>query len=199
MRLKSITAALIPIFAVLLADQVTKIWVKTHMALHESIRVTDWFYILFTENRGMAFGMELVDKYLLTGFRVVAVVWLSWYLYRLLRRGENIGYVICISLITAGAIGNIIDCVFYGVIFNAPDPPYVAHFTEWGYGYDVLLRGRVVDMLYFPLVSWHWPEWFPFWAGQKFVFFSPVFNIADSAITCGVMALIAFYHERFQR
>ena len=112
------------------------------MALHESIRVTDWFYILFTENRGMVFGMELVDKYMLTGFRVVAACWLAWYMWKLIKRNERIGYLVCIALITAGAVGNIIDCVFYGVIFNAPDPPAVAHFTSWGFGYDVLFRGR---------------------------------------------------------
>ncbi len=184
---------------VLLLDQWSKIWVKTHMALHENIRITDWFYILFTENRGMAFGMELVDKYLLTGFRILAVCLLVWYLWRLIQKGEKIGYLICIALITAGALGNIIDCIFYGVFFNAPAPPYVAHFVGWGYGYDVLMRGRVVDMLYFPLVSWDWPSWMPVLGGEHFIFFSPIFNLADSAISCGVAALIVFYHERFQR
>lgn len=185
--------------SVLLLDQGSKIWVKTHMALHESIRITDWFYILFTENRGMAFGMELVDKYLLTGFRIVAACLLVWYLCHLIRKGEKIGYLICIALITAGALGNIIDCIFYGVFFNAPAPPYVAHFVEWGYGYDVLMRGRVVDMLYFPLVSWDWPSWMPVLGSEHFIFFSPIFNLADAAISCGVAALIVFYHERFQR
>ena len=132
------------------------------------------------------------------GFRIVAVCLLVWYMCRLIRKGEKIGYLICIALITAGALGNIIDCIFYGVFFNAPAPPYVAHFVEWGYGYDVLMRGRVVDMLYFPLVSWDWPSWMPVLGSEHFIFFSPIFNLADTAISCGVAALIVFYHERFQ-
>lgn len=182
----------------MLIDQVIKIWVKTHFFIHEAYRITDWFYILFTENRGMAFGMELFDKYFLTGFRLVAVAFLLCYLVKCIRQGEKLGYLICLSLVIAGAAGNIIDCVFYGQIFNAPMPPDVANVVPFGEGYDVLFRGRVVDMFYFPLFSWDWPSWMPFVGGENFIFFSPIFNFADSAISCGVVAILIFYHKKFQ-
>jgi len=183
----------------LVIDQVIKIAVKTGMYLHESIHVTDWFYILFTENRGMAFGMELMDKYLLTSFRIVAVAVLGWYLVRIIRRGgESMGFLVCLSLILAGAAGNIIDCLFYGMIFNNPSAPMVADFVPWGTGYDSLMQGKVVDMFYFPLVEWDWPSWLPIWGGQHFIFFSPIFNFADSCISVGVIALIIFHHKRIQ-
>ncbi len=183
----------------LVIDQLIKIAVKTSMYLHESIRVTDWFYILFTENRGMAFGMELMDKYLLTSFRIIAVAILSWYLVRIIRRGgESIGFLVCLSLILAGAAGNIIDCLFYGMIFNNPPAPMVADFVPWGTGYESLMQGRVVDMFYFPLVEWNWPSWLPIWGGQHFIFFSPIFNFADSCISVGVIALLLFHHNRIQ-
>ena len=183
----------------LVIDQIIKIAVKTGMYLHQSIRVTDWFYILFTENRGMAFGMELMDKYLLTSFRIVAVAVLLWYLVRVIRRGnESIWFLVCLSLILAGAAGNIIDCLFYGMIFNNPPAPMVADFVPWGMGYDGLMQGRVVDMFYFPLVEWDWPSWLPLWGGQHFIFFSPIFNFADSCISVGVIALLLFHHKRIQ-
>ena len=154
---QAITSALI-IVGSLVIDQIVKIAVKTGMYLHQSIHVTDWFYILFTENRGMAFGMELMDKYLLTSFRIVAVTVLLWYLVRVIRRGgESIGFIVCLSLILAGAAGNIIDCLFYGMIFNNPPAPMIAEFVPWGTGYVGLMQGRVVDMFYFPLVEWNWP------------------------------------------
>lgn len=194
---KYITAGSI-IIAVMLIDQVIKIWVKTHFFIHEAYRITDWFYILFTENRGMAFGMELFDKYFLTGFRLVAVAFLLCYLVKCIRQGEKWGYLVCLSLVIAGAAGNIIDCVFYGQIFNAPMPPETATFVPFGEGYEVLFRGRVVDMFYFPLFSWNWPSWMPFVGGENFIFFSPIFNFADSAISCGVVAILIFYHKKFQ-
>ena len=185
---QAITSALI-IVGSLVIDQIVKIAVKTGMYLHQSIHVTDWFYILFTENRGMAFGMELMDKYLLTSFRIVAVTVLLWYLVRVIRRGgESIGFIVCLSLILAGAAGNIIDCLFYGMIFNNPPAPMIAEFVPWGTGYDGLMQGRVVDMFYFPLVEWNWPSWLPVWGGQHFIFFSPIFNFADSCISVGVIA-----------
>ena len=181
---------------ILAVDQWIKITVKTGMYLHQSIRVTDWFYILFTENRGMAFGMEIMDKYLLTSFRIVAVVFLAWYVGRQIRKGMPWGYLICLVLVMAGAAGNIIDCLFYGMVFNNPPAPLRAEFVPWGEGYETLMQGRVVDMFYFPLVEWDWPSWLPLLGGNHFIFFSPIFNFADACISCGIVALVLFYHKR---
>lgn len=176
-------------------DQAIKIAVKTSMYLHESIRVTDWFYLLFTENNGMAFGWQFFDKLLLTSFRIVFVILLCFYLVRAIRRGISWGYLTCLSLIIAGAAGNIIDCIFYGLIFNNPPAPMVAEFVPFGTGYGTLFHGRVVDMFYFPLVEWDWPTWMPWLSGEHFIFFSPIFNFADSAISCGIIALFLFYRK----
>ena len=181
---------------ILAVDQWIKIAVKTGMYLHQSIRVTDWFYILFTENRGMAFGMEIMDKYLLPSFRIVAVVFLAWYVGRQIRKGMPWGYLICLVLVMAGAAGNIIDCLFYGMVFNNPPAPLRAEFVPWGEGYETLMQGRVVDMFYFPLVEWDWPSWLPLLGGNHFIFFSPIFNFADACISCGIVALVLFYHKR---
>ena len=181
---------------ILAVDQWIKIAVKTGMYLHQSIRVTDWFYILFTENRGMAFGMEIMDKYLLTPFRIVAVAFLAWYVGRQIRKGMPWGYLICLVLVMAGAAGNIIDCLFYGMVFNNPPAPLRAEFVPWGEGYETLMQGRVVDMFYFPLVEWDWPSWLPLLGGNHFIFFSPIFNFADACISCGIVALVLFYHKR---
>lgn len=180
---------------ILVVDQAIKIAVKTSMYLHESRRVTDWFYILFTENRGMAFGIELFDKLFLTSFRIVAVVALTWYIVRRIRRGVQWGFLVCLTLILAGAAGNIFDCLFYGMVFNDPVPPQVAHIVPWGTGYAPVMMGRVVDMFYFPLVEWDWPSWLPFWGGEHFIFFSPIFNFADACISCGCIAMILFYYK----
>ena len=197
-RLQALVALLLTL-GILVADQIIKIAVKTGMHLHESRCVTDWFYILFTENRGMAFGIEIFDKYFLTSFRIAAVVALTWYIGLSIRRGIRWGYLVCLTLILAGAAGNIIDCLFYGMIFNAPAPPEVAHFVPWGEGYAPVMLGRVVDMFYFPLVEWDWPAWMPVWGGEHFIFFSPIFNFADACITCGCLALILFYHKQFRQ
>ena len=181
---------------ILAVDQWIKIAVKTGMYLHQSIRVTDWFYILLTENRGMAFGMEIMDKYLLTSFRIVAVAFLAWYVGRQIRKGMPWGYLICLVLVMAGAAGNIIDCLFYGIVFNNPPAPLRAEFVPWGEGYETLMQGRVVDMFYFPLVEWDWPSWLPLLGGNHFIFFSPIFNFADACISCGIVALVLFYHKR---
>ena len=187
--------ALITIILVLIVDQVVKIWVKTHMYIGEAIRVTDWFYIAFIENNGMAFGMEIGSKLFLTLFRIVAVVVLVWVLYRVKSKPHiPTGFVVCLALIIAGAAGNIIDCLFYGVMFNDPLPPVVASFAP-GEGYAGLFFGRVVDMLSFPLFSFYWPDWIPWIGGERFEFFRPVFNIADSAISVGVVWLILFYRR----
>lgn len=192
---KAWKSALIIVLAILI-DQAVKIYIKTHFQLHESVRVTDWFYILFVENSGMAFGWEFFDKIFLTIFRIVASGVLIWYLARLCKRGASMGYIACISLITAGAMGNIIDCVFYGVIFDHSFGQ-VAQFLPPDGGYAPLFYGKVVDMLYFPIIDATWPEWMPFWSGEHFVFFSPVFNIADSCITIGVILLLIFYRKMF--
>ena len=183
---------------IILADQIIKVAVKTHMYLHQSIHITDWFQILFTENNGMAFGAEFLNKYFLTSFRSVAVSVLIYILIRNIRRGVSWGLLLCLVLITAGAAGNIIDCLFYGLIFNNPPAPLVAEFVPWGTGYESLMMGRVVDMFYFPLVEFDWPSWIPMIGDKHFIFFSPIFNLADACISCGIVALLLFYRKVLQ-
>lgn len=186
-------AGLIALF-VIVFDQWVKIYVKTHFYLGEAVPVFPWFELRFIQNNGMAFGYELGSKLFLTFFRIVVVGLLVWYMIKLCRRKDvSRGYMITLALITAGALGNIIDCVFYGLIFNNPAPPFVAQFVPWGEGYSGWFRGLVVDMLYFPLFSFEWPAWLPGIGGTRFSFFDPVFNIADSAITVGFFLLIFFY------
>ncbi|MCH5328822.1 MAG: lipoprotein signal peptidase [Coprobacter sp.] len=188
--------AILVILLVLLIDQGSKIWVKTHMFLGEDIRVTSWFYILFVENNGMAFGIEIISKLFLSLFRIAAVGVIGWYLCKLIRRPEvKTGYIVCVSLILAGAVGNIIDCIFYGLIFDAPHAPQVAALFPEGGGYGTLFHGKVVDMLYFPLFHFYWPDWMPVVGGELFEFFRPVFNVADSAITVGVALVLLFYRR----
>ena len=184
------------IAAVILIDQLIKVMVKTNMFMHERIKIADWFYILFTENPGMAFGWEFFDKFFLTSFRIVAVIVIGFYLYRIIKRRLPIGYIICIALILAGAAGNIIECVFYGMIFNNPPAPMIAEFVPFGTGYESLFHGRVVDMFYFPIIDTNWPHWMPIVGGEHFIFFSPIFNFADAAISCGIVALLLFYHKQ---
>ncbi|MBP3668487.1 MAG: lipoprotein signal peptidase [Bacteroides sp.] len=183
------------IFSVLIIDQIIKIWVKTNMFWHESIRITDWFFIYFTENNGMAFGMEIIGKLFLTSFRIIAVVLIIWYLIKIVKQNLKTGYIVCISLILAGAIGNIIDCVFYGVLFSESTHSSLATFVPIGEGYSEWFYGKVVDMFYFPIIDTNWPEWMPFVGGEHFIFFSPIFNFADAAISCGIIALILFYSK----
>lgn len=190
-----ILLAVVLSIAILVIDQVIKIAVKTGMYMHESIKVTDWFYILFTENKGMAFGLDIFNKYFLTSFRIVAVCCLIWFITQKIRKGVEWGLLVCLVLIMAGAAGNIFDCLFYGMIFNNPPVPLVAEFVPWGTGYGELMMGRVVDMFYFPLVEWDWPEWMPFFGGNHFIFFSPIFNFADACISCGMIALLLFYNK----
>ena len=197
-KAQTLTVVLLALLIVSI-DQVIKIAVKTGMYLHQSIRVTDWFYILFTENRGMAFGMELFDKLFLTSFRIVAVACLIWYIAKKIRGGISWGALICLTMIMAGAAGNIFDCVFYGMIFNNPPAPMVAEFVPWGTGYSQMMLGRVVDMFYFPLVEWDWPASLPYIGGEHFIFFSPIFNFADASISCGVIALIIFFNQKVFR
>ena len=176
----------------IVADQVIKIAVKTSMQLGEGIMVFgEWFQIRFIENNGMAFGMELFGKLFLTSFRMVAVCFLIYYLVTLLRSAQKpFGYVICIAMVLAGALGNLVDCLFYGEIFSS-SLGQVATFVPWGEGYASFMQGRVVDMFYFPLFTW--PDWLPLVGGD--IFFAPVFNFADACISCSVVALLIFYRD----
>lgn len=176
----------------LVIDQWIKISVKTGMCLHESIRITDWFYISFIENNGMAFGMTMINKLVLSIFRIIAIVALGWYLAMQLRRRVRMLWLVCLTLVFAGAIGNLLDCMFYGLIFNASSPYYVSYFVPFGHGYAPFLMGKVVDMFYFPIIVTTWPEWMPFFGGDEFVFFSPVFNFADSCVSVGVIMVLLF-------
>jgi signal peptidase II len=183
------------VIAILVIDQVIKIWVKTHMHLHESIHVTDWFYITFIENNGMAFGMSIGSKLVLSLFRVVAISVLGYYIWLQVRRHARTGYIVLLAMVLAGAAGNLIDCLFYGQVFNASSPYYVSYFVEYGTGYAPFLMGKVVDMFYFPLIESTWPSWMPIWGGEDFVFFSPVFNFADASISVSVVLLLLLYRK----
>jgi signal peptidase II len=187
--------ATILVVAILLIDQTIKIWVKTNMHLHESIHITDWFFISFIENNGMAYGMQLGSKLALSIFRLVAIGLLAYYLFRQVGKNVRLGYVTCLSMILAGALGNLIDCMFYGLCFDASTPYTISSFVSFGEGYAPFLMGKVVDMFYFPLIVTTWPNWVPMWGGEEYIFFSPVFNFADSAISVGVVALLLFYRK----
>ena len=191
-------AALI-IVAILLVDQAIKIWVKTSMTLHESIHITDWFYITFIENMGMAFGMQLGSKIVLSLFRVIAIGVLGYYIRNQVRQNAHTGYIVCLAMVLAGAAGNLIDCMFYGLIFNESSPYYLSYFVPLGSGYAPFLMGKVVDMFYFPLIETEWPTWMPFVGGEHFVFFSPVFNFADACISVSVVWLLLFYREEISK
>lgn len=186
------------VILLLLLDQILKIWIKTHLELHESIEITPWFYLCFTENPGMAFGIEVIGKLFLSIFRIVAVGFIGYYLYSLVKKNYPFGFIACISLILAGAIGNIIDSIFYGVIFDHSYGQVATLFPEGG-GYAGWLHGKVVDMFYFPLIETTWPDWLPILGGQEFVFFRPIFNLADSAICVGVFLLLIFYRNTLSK
>ena len=187
------------VVAILLIDQAIKIWVKTSMTLHESIHITDWFYITFIENMGMAFGMQLGSKIVLSLFRVVAIAVLGYYIWLEVGKKARTGYIVCLSMVLAGAAGNLIDCMFYGLIFNNSSEFYLSYFVPFGTGYAPFLMGKVVDMFYFPLIETDWPQWMPLVGGDHFIFFSPVFNFADSAISVGVVLLLLFYREEISK
>jgi len=207
--------------ALVVIDQIIKIYIKTHFCLRESVEVTSWFYLSFIENNGMAYGMEFVDKYLLTAFRIILSIGFSWALYRAIsRRLVSTSFVVVVSMILAGAVGNIIDCVFYGRWFTDS----FGHVAQWANESAGLLpqgewfKGKVVDMFYFPLIHFNWPDTFPMtgeameWLGISFrwpswlptsdvpfMFFKPVFNFADSCISVGVVLLILFFRSDFAR
>ena len=188
--------SIILFLTVLVIDQIIKVNVKTGMYLGERIEITSWFSLVFVENNGMAFGWELWGgKLLLTLFRLIAVGFIGWFIYSEINKRRPTGYIVCLTLIAAGAAGNIIDCLFYGLIFNNPPYPQVAELQPWGAGYGEFLYGRVVDMFYFPLIEWDMPTWMPFYPGEHCIFFSPIFNFADAAISCGIIALLLFYRK----
>ena len=186
---------------ILILDQILKIWIKTTFYMGESHAVLgQWFFLHFTENEGMAYGMKLGGAYgklLLSLFRIAAVVVIIWWLYRVTRKKASNLLIVCISLILAGAVGNIIDSAFYGLLFSESTYMQVATLFPPGGGYGAFLHGKVVDMLYFPIIETRYPVWFPFVGGEEFLFFRPVFNVADSAITTGVLILIVFQKKIF--
>jgi len=188
------------ILLILIADQVLKIWIKTTMEIGQEIHLLgNWGILHFIENNGMAFGMEMggkTGKLILSLFRIIAIFAIGLFLNSLIKRKANTGLILAVSAILAGAIGNIIDSAFYGLIFNESFNQVAVLFPPEG-GYSSFLQGKVVDMFYFPVINTHWPAWSPFRPGESFVFFRPVFNIADSAITCGVISIILFQKKMF--
>lgn len=193
--------AILLIILLLIADQALKIWVKTHMIIGQEIHLFgNWGILHFIENNGMAFGMEMggkPGKLILSVFRVVAIFGIGWFLYTLIRKKAHPGLILAVSAIMAGAIGNIIDSAFYGMIFSESFNQHAVLFPAGG-GYSSFLHGRVVDMFYFPVIKGHWPQWFPFRPGETYIFFRPVFNIADSSITCGVISIVLFQKKMFK-
>lgn len=184
------------IAAVIVCDQALKIWVKTSFYMGEDLPITSWFHLKFIENNGMAFGMELWNKLVLTFGRIVVVAFLIWGLVRMCRLPDlRKGFLVAVALIAAGAAGNIIDCMFYGVIFDNPYPPATAVMFPPDGGYSTWFEGRVVDMLYFPFFEFTWPEWMPWVGGKDYEFFAYIFNLADAAICVGVALLIFFYSK----
>jgi signal peptidase II len=202
--LKSRTVVLI-ILGIIVADQALKFWVKTHMEYQEQIYLIGrWFRLFFIENEGMAWGWKFGGdwgKLALTLFRLIAVVFGVFYIRSIIRKKYHPGFIICVSMIFAGALGNLIDSMFYGLIFSASDHGYpLARLFPAGGGYAGFLHGRVVDMLYLPIIEDRtFPSWLPIWGGQRFTFFSPIFNIADASISVGVIMILLFQKRFFRK
>jgi signal peptidase II len=193
---KVLTTALL----LLVVDQLLKFWIKTNMFLGQEFKIFDWFIIHFTENNGMAFGLEFggdSGKIILSLFRIIVIVWGASYITTLTKSKLPNGLLIALGLVLGGAIGNIIDGVFYGVLFN-DSYNQIAEFLPAVGGYSTFLMGKVVDMFYFPLINTHFPDWVPFFGGEHFIFFRPVFNIADAGISVGMFMLILFYRKHFR-
>lgn len=202
----SLKKSLLLVAVILLIDQISKVYIKTHFILGESVDVFSWFKILFIENEGAAWGTKLSDilpisdslgKLILTIFRLFAIAGIGYWLYDIIRKNGSKTLVIAVSMIFAGALGNIIDSVFYGVIFDDSYNHVASFMADEPYG--SLFYGKVVDMLYFPIIDANWPEWVPFVGGNNFRFFEPVFNIADTAISTGVGILIFFNKKAFKK
>jgi signal peptidase II len=186
------------IFLVLLVDQVLKVWIKTNLMLGQEIQFFDWFILHFTENKGMAFGMEFggnIGKYILSIFRIAAIVGIGIYWLKLAKTTIKKGIIYSVALILAGAIGNMIDSAFYGLIFSESYGQVATYFEG---GYSSFLQGKVVDMFYFPIINGHFPNWMPLLGGNHFIFFRPVFNIADAAISVGVINILIFHRSFFK-
>jgi len=202
MKISNGVKAVSLILLILLIDQIVKIEIKTTMTIGESITIfRNWFFIKFIENPGMAFGLDIPGKWgkpVLTVFRIIAVIAIGWYLRELVIKKVTTGLILCVALIFAGAMGNIIDSVFYGLLFNESTYFNIAQLFPKEGGYGALLHGRVVDMLYFPIIKGTYPSWFPIYAGQDFVFFRPIFNIADSSISVGIISILLFQKRFFK-
>ena len=187
------------VVVLLIIDQWIKLYIKTHFCLGESVRVTDWFFIDFVENNGMAWGMSFIGKFWLSLVRSVAIIFLVWYLHRIIKQGKHrLVYIFLVALVLAGAIGNMIDSMFYGMMFTASSPYYVAYQVPFGEGYAPFFMGKVVDMFRFPFFTYTWPEWFPIWGGQQGTFFDPVFNFADSCVSVGIIAMLIFCRKELE-
>jgi signal peptidase II len=198
---QKIKIPLLTVLSVLFIDQFVKIYIKLNYPLGEVANLGNWCILHFTENPGMAFGFEFGGDYgkiTLSIFRILACIGGAFYIRHIVRKKEHIGFIFSVSLILAGAIGNILDSVFYGVLFGESDEFNVAKFMPEGGGYAHVLYGRVVDMFYFPIVNGHFPSWFPIWGGEEFQFFRPIFNFADFSISLGVGLIIAF-QKRFTK
>lgn len=186
------------IVVLLVIDQIIKVWVKTNMYLGESIRVTDWFFIDFIENSGMAYGMTFINKFVLSLLRIVAISVIGYYIWKQVKAHARTCYIVFLSMILAGAAGNIFDSMFYGLIFNSSTPFSVSTVVPFGTGYADFLMGKVVDMFYFPLIVTTWPDWMPLVGGDEFIFFSPVFNFADACISVGVVLVLCFCRRELE-
>lgn len=196
--------AVLIIALIIIVDQVLKIWIKTSYLIGQETKMfdLDWFKLHFIENPGMAWGWEIGGswgKMILTLFRLAAVIFGTWYLGRIVKQGYSKGFIVCASLIYAGALGNLIDSMFYGLIFESSSQSHVASLVAVGKGYAGFLHGHVVDMLYFPMFTSQFPSWFPFVGGERFTFFSPIFNIADASISVGVITLFVFQKRFFKK
>jgi signal peptidase II len=194
--------AIAVILLVLIADQILKIWVKTNLLLpgmgsSNDIHIANWFQIRFVENNGMAMGIEVTGKLFLTLFRIIASFFIAYYLCLLVKKDYKLSYIVFVSLIFAGAIGNIIDSVFYGVIFSESTSVHAAVLFPPEGGYGTWLHGKVVDMFYFPLFKFVWPSWIPWIGGSEFEFFRYIFNIADASISVGIIVLLLFFRKTF--